>query len=209
MEALGFDVAKCDIKSACFFVISINKKGMSSTTTLPDEIVLNKIYLIRKQKVMLDSDLAELYCVETRVLNQAVSRNPDRIPEDFMFRLEPVEWELLISQFVISKKQFAENRGGRRKLPNVFTEHGVLMLSSVLKSSRAITVNIQVMRIFTRIREMLADNTDLRLDIERIKRKLDKHGKSIDEVFMYLDKLIEKKTNPEPRKRIGYKSDQL
>jgi hypothetical protein len=110
---------------------------MQALSVIPDEIVINKIYHIRSQKVMLDSDLAELYGVETRVLNQAINRNNDRFPEDFMFRLTETEWENLKSQFVIS------SWGGRRTLPYVFTEHGVLMLSNVLNSKRAIQVNIR------------------------------------------------------------------
>lgn len=170
---------------------------------ISDEIIMNKIYYIREQKVMLDSDLAELYGVETRRLNEQVARNIDRFPGDFMFRLDAGEFESLISQFATSK------RGGRRKLPYVFTEHGVLMLSSVLNSKQAIQINIQVMRIFTRIRQMFIDNTDLRLEIEKIKNKLDNHDKNMEIVFRYLDELIDKKENNEPRLRIGYKPDEL
>ncbi|MDB5132523.1 MAG: DNA-binding protein [Mucilaginibacter sp.] len=146
---------------------------------------------------MLDSDLAELYGVETRRLNEQVARNIDRFPDDFMFRLNDKEFESLMSQFAISK------RGGRRKLPYVFTEHGVLMLSSVLNSKQAIQVNIQVMRIFTRIRQMFIDNTELRLEIEKIKTKLDNQDKNMEVVLRYLDELLEKKAEPKPRKRIG------
>jgi hypothetical protein len=178
---------------------------MSDENIIPDEIIMNKIFHIRNQKVMLDSDLAELYGVETRILNQAVNRNSERFPDDFMFQLTEDEWAVLISQIVISKT----GRGGRRKLPYVFSEHGVLMLSSVLNSKQAIQVNIQVMRIFTRIRQMYIDNTELRLDIEKIKTKLDNQDKNIEIVFRYLDELIEKKFDPKPRKRIGYKSDDL
>ena len=166
---------------------------------LPDEILMKKIYLIRKQKVMLDSDLAELYGVETRRLNEQVKRNITRFPDDFMFQLSEVEFENLKSQFATS------SWGGRRTLPYVFTEHGVLMLSSVLNSEKAIKVNIQIMRIFTKIREMLSDNLILKLDIEEIKKKLANQDKNIELVFNYLDKLIEKQENPEPRKQIGYK----
>lgn len=166
---------------------------------IPEEIVMNKIYLIRGHKVMLDSDLAELYEVETRVLNQAVSRNVDRFPEDFMFQLNEKEWENLKSQNVMS------SWGGRRTLPYVFTEHGVLMLSSVLNSRRAIQLNILIVRVFTRIRQMLTDNTELRLAIEKLERKSENHTKNIEVVFKYLDELLEKKENPKPRKAIGYK----
>ena len=176
---------------------------MPEKLIIPDEIIMNKIFYIRDQKVMLDSDLAELYGVETRRLNEQVARNIDRFPEDFMFRLSDKEFESLMSQIATSK------RGGRRKLPYVFTEHGVLMLSSVLNSKQAIQVNIQVMRIFTRIRQMFIDNTELRLEIEKIKTKLDNHDKNMEVVFRYLDELLEKKEEPKPRKRIGYKSDDL
>lgn len=174
---------------------------MSDKLTIPDEVVLSKIYYIRDQKVMLDSDLAELYEVETRVLNQQVKWNIDRFPDDFTFQLTEVEWETLKSQNTTS------NWGGRRKLPNVFTEHGVLMLSSVLNSNKAIAVNIQIMRIFTKLRAMLTDNLSLKLDIEEIKKKLSNHSKNIELVFNYLDELIEKKDNEKPRKEIGYKAN--
>jgi hypothetical protein len=148
---------------------------------------------------MLDSDLAELYQVETKVLNQQVKRNIKRFPEDFMFQLTEQEFHNLKSQIVTS------SWGGKRKLPYVFTEQGVAMLSGILNSDRAIAVNIQIMRIFTRIRQMLADNTDLRLDIEKIKNKLDNHYKNMEIVFRYLDELLEKKENPIERNKIGYK----
>lgn len=166
---------------------------------VPDELVMNKIYLIRNQKVMLDSDLAELYQVDTKVLNQQVKRNIKRFPDDFMFQLTDKEFDNLKSQFVTS------SWGGKRKLPYVFTEQGVAMLSGILNSDRAIAVNIQIMRIFTKIRQMLADNTDLRLDIEKIKNKLDNQDKNMEIVFRYLDELLEKKENPEERNKIGYK----
>ena len=169
---------------------------------IPDEIIMNKIYFIRGQKVMLASDLAELYKIETRVLNQSVNRNLKRFPPDFMFQFSEDEYLSLTSQFVMSKK----GRGGRRVLPYVFTEHGVLMLSSILNTDRAIDVNIQVMRIFTKIRQMLFDNTEFRLEIEKIKSKLHNQDKNMEIVFRYLDELIDKKQEPQERKRIGYKT---
>jgi len=174
---------------------------MSDKLIIPDEVVISKIYYIRDQKVMLDSDLAELYEVETRVLNQQVKRNLDRFPDDFMFQLTQVEWETLKSQST------ASSWGGRRKAPYAFTEHGVLMLSSVLNSKKAIAVNIQIMRIFTKLREMLTDNLNLKLEIEEIKKKLSNQSKNIELVFNYLDELIEKKENPEPRPQIGYRAN--
>lgn len=169
---------------------------------IPDEIVMNKIYLIRNQKVMLDSDLAELYQVETKVLNQQVKRNLKRFPEDFMFQLTDIEFDNLKSQIVTS------SWGGKRKLPFVFTEQGVAMLSGILNSDRAIAVNIQIMRIFTKIRQMLSDNTDLRLDIEKIKSKLDNQDKNLEIVFRYLDELLDKKDNPVEKNKIGYKTSE-
>jgi len=166
---------------------------------LPNEVIISKIYFIRGQKVMLDSDLAELYGVETRRLNEQVKRNISRFPEDFMFQLSEIEYENLKSQFATS------SWGGRRKPPNVFTEHGVLMLSSVLNSDKAIKVNIQIMRIFTKIREMLTDNLSIKLEIEEIKKKLANQDKNIELVFNYLDELIEKQEIPKPVRQIGYK----
>ena len=141
------------------------------TILKPDEVVMNQIYYIRNQKVMLDKELAELYQVSTGALNQAVARNMKRFPEDFMFQLSEKEWSNLKSQIVIS------SWGGTRKLPYAFTEQGVAMLSGILNSDRAIAVNIQIMRIFICIRKMFIDNTDLRLEIEKIKNKLDNQDK--------------------------------
>jgi len=171
----------------------------TDTLLFPDEVVLNKIYLIREQKVMLDNDLATLYQVETKRLNEQVKRNISRFPEDFMFQLSDAEFEILKSQIATS------SWGGRRKPPFCFTEHGVLMLSSVLNSERAIQVNIQIMRIFTRIRQSLSDNLNLKIEMEKIKKKIASHDKSIEVVFKYLDELIARTENTKPRKQIGYK----
>jgi uncharacterized protein (UPF0147 family) len=167
--------------------------------TVPDEIVMNKIYFIRGQKVMLDRDLAELYGVTTGNLNKSVSRNIKRFPKDFMFQLSNEEFKNLIFQIGTS------SWGGTRKAPLVFTEQGVAMLSGILNSDRAISVNIQIMRIFTKIRQALMDNTELRLAIEEIKRKTENNTKNIEVVFKYLDELLEKKGVPKTRKQIGYK----
>lgn len=173
-----------------------------TTVLIPDERIVDKIYLIREQKVMLDRDLAELYGVETKVLKQQVKRNLDRFPSDFMFELTENEFSILRSQFVTS------SWGGTRYLPMVFTEQGVAMLSSVLNSKKAINVNIQIMRIFTRIRQMLTDNLSIKIEIEEIKKKLQNQDKNIELVFSYLDELITKQQNPTPRKRIGYKANE-
>ena len=175
-------------------------------TVVSDETIINKIYHIRGQKVMLDTDLAELYDVETKNLNKAVSRNLKRFPSDFMFQLTPEEFRNL--KFQIGTSSW----GGKRKLPYVFAEAGVSMLSGVLHSDRAVSVNVQIMRIFTKVRQMLMGNTELRLEIEKIKNKLDSQDKNMEIVFHYLDELsshIPKPQDDKPRKRIGYKSDDL
>lgn len=175
---------------------------MSQNLIISEETISDKIYFIRNQKVMLDRDLALLYGIETRVLKQAVKRNISRFPEDFMFELTDVENDSLRSQFVTLKK----GRGQHQKyLPSVFTEHGVLMLSSVLNSDKAIQTNIQIMRIFTKVRQMLLDTTDLKIDIMQIQKKLENHDKNIELVFSYLDELTDKKENTKPRTKIGYK----
>lgn len=175
---------------------------MSQNLIISEETISDKIYFIRNQKVMLDRDLAMLYGIETRVLKQAVKRNISRFPEDFMFELTDVENDSLRSQFVTLKK----GRGQHQKyLPSVFTEHGVLMLSSVLNSDKAIQTNIQIMRIFTKVRQMLLDTTDLKIDIIQIQKKLENHDKNIELVFSYLDELTEKEENKKPRTKIGYK----
>lgn len=170
-----------------------------SALVIPDEVILSKIYFIRELKVMIDSDLAELYGVETKVLKQQVKRNIDRFPEDFMFELTNEEFANLRSQNVTS------SWGGVRYLPMVFTEQGVAMLSSVLRSKQAIRVNIQIMRIFTKVRQLLADNLSVKLEIEEIKKKLVTQDKNIELVFNYLDELMEKQENPKPQKQIGFK----
>ena len=174
---------------------------MSNEITITEESVINKIYIIRGQKVMLDRDLAELYNVTTGNLNKAVGRNIKRFPEDFMFELTKEEFENLKSQFDTS------SWGGTRKMPKVFTEQGLAMLSGVLHSDRAIMVNIQIMRAYSKMREMLTDNLNLQLEIEEIKKKLTNHSKNIELVFNYLDELMEKKENEKPRNKIGYKKD--
>ena len=149
---------------------------------IPNEIIENKIYFIRNVKVMLDSDLAALYDVETSQLKRQVRRNIERFPEDFMFELTSVEYEILRCQIGILKK------GQHSKyLPMAFTEQGVAMLTSVLNSKTAINVNIQIIRVFTKIREVLIDTLNLKLEIENIKKKLTNHDKNIELVFSYLD----------------------
>jgi hypothetical protein len=162
---------------------------MSNEILIPDDIISSKIYLIRKQKVMLDKDLSELYAVETKQLKRQVRRNLERFPQDFMFELSQEEFDNLRSQFGTS------SWGGSRYIPMAFTEQGVAMLSSVLNSPTAIKVNIQIIRVFTKIREMLTDTLSMKLEIEEIKKKLSNHTQNIELVFNYLDKLIEKREN--------------
>ncbi len=168
---------------------------------IPDDTVINKIYFIRNQKVMIDRDLAMLYGVETKVFKQAVRRNINRFPEDFMFELSKDEFDNWRSQIVTSNS----DKMGLRIAPMVFTEHGVLMLSSVLSSEKAIQTNIQIMRIFTKTRQILIDNSDLRIDFEIMKKKIDNQGKNLELVFQYVDELMDKKENPTERPKIGYK----
>jgi hypothetical protein len=163
------------------------------TTLVPIELIASKIYLIRGIKVMLDKDLAELYGIETKVLKQAVRRNIDRFPADFMFELTRDEFNNLRSQFVTS------SWGGARYLPMAFSEHGVLMLSSVLKSERAVQVNIQIMRTFTKLRAALLDNKDLRKELEEFKQVTEERFRI---VFETLDQLLT--VERKPKKEIGY-----
>lgn len=167
------------------------------------QVIQNKIYEIRGYKVMLDSDLADLYGVTTGALNQAVKRNSTRFPEDFMFQLSDNELKSLISQIVISKKYnfSSSGRGGVRKLPFVFTEQGVAMLSSVLKSDKAVQVNIAIMRTFVAIRQYALNYQDLKEKIEAIESKFDK---SFEDVQQALNYLLSPKAE---RKPIGFKQD--
>ncbi len=163
---------------------------------VPDEVVMTKIYFIREQKVMLDEDLAELYQVVTGRLNEQVKRNINRFPEDFMFQLNKNEFANLKSQNATS------SWGGRRKLPFAFTEQGVAMLSSVLNSETAIRVNIQIIRVFTKMRELLLTHKDILLQLEKIEKKLTSHDDDIALIFEYLKQLL----NPPqtPRRKIGF-----
>ncbi|WP_442590973.1 ORF6N domain-containing protein [Pedobacter sp. AW31-3R] len=158
--------------------------SQTNAVIVPDEVVMSKIYVIRDQKVMLDRDLAELYGVETKVLKQAVRRNITRFPEDFMFEMTKGELDNWRSQIVTSK----EDRQGLRYMPFCFTEQGVTMLSYVLNSERAIYVNIQIIRIYTRIREMVLLHKDVSLLVEQVEKKLLKQDQKIEVLFTYLSK---------------------
>lgn len=183
---------------------NFEKTKMKKEISIPQEIIQQKIYLIRGEKVMFDRDLAELYDVETRILNQAVKRNKDRFPSDFMFQLTKQEMEIWISQFVISNENLKSQNvisswGGRRKPSLVFTEQGVAMLSSVLNSKRAVQVNIQIIRTFTILRKILATHKELREKIDAMEQKYDKRFRVI---FDTLRLLI--KEDKKPKKRIGF-----
>jgi len=161
------------------------------------ENIAQKIFIIRGQKIMLDSDLAQLYHVETRVLIQAVKRNIERFPEDFMFQLNKEEFEILKSQFVIS------SWGGRRTLPYAFTEQGVAMLSSILRSEQAIKVNIMIMRTFVKLRKIIFSNKKLAQKIESMENKYDRQFLIIFNVIQRLMKPLDDKS----KKQIGFITD--
>ncbi len=164
-----------------------------TTKIIPQEIIQNKIFLIRGKKVMLDRDLATLYGVETKYLTRQVRRNKDRFPEDFLLHLTRQEVRNLRCHFGTS------SWGGQRYLPYAFTEHGILMLSSVLNSSRAIQVNIQIMRTFTTLREMLTGHVELRRKIEEMEQKYDYQFKV---VFKTIKKLLD--PPQKPKNPIGF-----
>ena len=173
-----------------------HKKDLTaSSVDVSIHFIERRIYLIREHKVMIDVDLAELYGVSTKRLNEQVRRNQKRFPPDFMFQLTKAEAENLRSQFL--------THGGRRSLPYVFTEHGVAMLSSVLNSERAIEVNIAIMRAFIRLRQMLESNEELNMKFAAVIRKLSTHDKYFKVVFDELRKLTDQPTSS--RKTIGFK----
>lgn len=172
----------------------LSKNKMREITLIPKEIIEHKIYIFRGKKTMVDSDLAELYGVKTKDLNKTVARNKDRFPEDFMFQLNKEEFEILRFQFGTS------SYGGRRYLPYVFTEQGVAMLSSVLNSKKAIQVNIQIIRTFYKLREMIVSNKELSRKIEDLERKYDKRFRVIFENI----KLMLREDNL-PKREIGFR----
>ena len=185
-----------------YIVVQKNKYAQmenSNVNLQPDEVIISKIFFIRGQKVMIDKDLADLYNVKAIRLREQVKRNQAKFPSHFMFQLTEEEINILVSQNAIPSKQ---HLGGY--LPYVFTEHGVLQLSNVLKSERATQMSIRIIEIFVKMREMLVDNLSLRIEIEEIKKKLHSQDKNIELVFSYLDELIEKQENPKPRRKIGF-----
>lgn len=177
-----------------------------SKTLAPPADIARAILLLRGHKVLLDEDLAALYGVETKVLVQAVKRNAARFPDDFMFQLTAPEWAALRSQIVTSK---TPGRGGRRYPPYAFTEQGVAMLSTVLGSERAIAVNIEIMRAFVRMREMLASNQELAKRIDQLEARIGKKLATHDEAIAAILSAIRQLMNPPAPKRrgIGFTAD--
>jgi phage regulator Rha-like protein len=181
-------------------IISMPKKAQEMAV-MPLEFVERKIFLIRGRKVMIDADLAEMYGVPTKSLNLAVRRNKERFPEDFMFQLTKEEAQSLRFQIETSKT----GRGGRRYLPYAFTEHGVAMLSAVLNSQRAIGMSIVIIRVFVRLREILATHQDLGRAIDEIRRRQEEQGEQITAIIQTINQLLA----PEPvrpKRRIGFTS---
>ena len=169
--------------------------------TLSEETVERRIYTVRNQRVMLDSDLAELYEVPTGTFNQAVKRNLERFPKDFMMRLTTRDVRSLRSQIVISN----EGRGGRRYLPHAFTEHGIAMLSSVLNSPRAVQVNIGIIRVFMHLRNVAKTHEELLRKVEEMEKKYDNNFRI---VFTAIKELVEPAFAPvTPKRRIGFQSE--
>jgi hypothetical protein len=178
---------------------------MSNIPIPKEDSISSLIYIIRGEKVMLDYHLATLYAVETRILKQSVRRNKDRFPEDFMFELTDDEINWMVSQNLIPSKKFF---GGAR--PFAFTEQGVAMLSSVLNSKRAISVNIQIIRVFARMRTMIESHKEILKKLEQLEKKDMELDEKVSLVFEYLKELKQTKqeeTEFKQRKRIGFKSD--
>ena len=173
----------------------------SKELMISDELVMNKILVIRRQKVMLDRDLAQLYDVETKRLKEAVRRNIDRFPVDFMFELTSAEVESLRTQIATLK---TDGVGIPKYMPFAFTEQGVAMLSSVLNSETAIRVNIQIIRVFTRMREMIITHKDILIQLEKMERKLTGHDEDIQLIFQYLKQLLMPPKQP-PLQKIGFR----
>jgi len=210
-----FDIANCNIKrlevTNCDFKFEVPnwnlKNGLNMVSKITKDIetavvtldqVERRIYSIRGHKVMLDSELAELYGVSTGRMNEQVRRNRERFPDDFMFQLNAIEFKNLISQIAISS---SNNYGGRRKLPHVFTEQGVAMLSSVLKSDRAVQVNIAIMRAFVNMRRLVATNVEISSKLAAIEKKLGDHDEDFKEVFAAIRAMMAPERQP---KEIGY-----
>jgi hypothetical protein len=175
-------------------------KAVKKSLIIPDQVVINKILVIRSKKVMVDKDIAELYGVPTKRLNEQVKRNKKRFPEDFMFQLTQEE-----KDEVVANCDHLKNLKYSPNLPYVFTEHGAVMLASVLNSDRAIEVNIQIVRIFTQMREMLLTNKDILLKLEQLEKKAMGHDEDIQLIFEAVKGLLtQPKEQQPPRRRIGF-----
>ena len=168
-------------------------------TLVAEQKILNRIYVLRGQKVMLDSDLAEMYSTENKQLKRQVKRNIERFPKDFMFELTKKEFENLRSQIDTS------SWGGTRYMPMAFTEQGVAMLSSILNSKTAIEVNIRIIRVFTKLREYALTHKDILLQLARLEREVKGNSRDIENIFTVLKELIEKQSTPPARTKIGFK----
>ncbi len=175
-------------------------------------VIQNKIYEIRGQKIMFDFDLAELYDVETRVMNQAVKRNSDRFPEDFMFQLTTKEWKQLSSSQIVMMENMPKNRTGKY-LPYAFTEHGVTMLASILRSEMAIKMNIAIVRAFITLRQLTIQHKDLSTQLNQLRQEMYErfgdHDTQLAAIYNAIEKMLKQKEaqtkNWEERERIGFK----
>jgi|LauGreDrversion2_3_1035106.scaffolds.fasta_scaffold93529_1 hypothetical protein len=196
------------IEVISFLTTKFTKTSMSKNEIIKlveEEKIMNRIHVIRNHKVMLDFDLAEMYGVETKRLNEQLKRNIKRFPKDFMFSLTEKETQNLRSQNATS------SWGGNRRTPNAFTEQGVAMLSSILNSDTAIEVNISIIRVFTKLRSFSMTQKDILIQLAKLEKEVKGNSQDIENVFIVLKKLIEKDANPVKRSKIGFKNydDQL
>ena len=175
---------------------------MKEESRVPAKYIASKILHIRGEKVMIDSDIAALYGVTTKRLNQQVNRNIDRFPVNFMFELSAEE-----KNEVVANCNHLKNLKFSAFLPKVFTEHGVLMLANVLRSEEATAMSVQIIEIFVEMRQVFVEKLKIKLDIEEIKKKQFNHSQNIELVFNYLDELMGAKENKKPRTKIGYKKE--
>ncbi len=173
----------------------------SSKILIPDEVIINQIYLIKGQKVMIDRDLAKLYGVETKRLKEVVRRNLDRFPDDFMFQMSQQEFEIWRKEISLNQEDIM----GLRHIPFCFTEQGVTMLSCILRSKQAIQVNIRVIRIFTKLREIILTHKDILLKLEQIEKVVTGHNDEIQIIFDALKKLMNHQQQKQVRTQVGYK----
>jgi hypothetical protein len=171
---------------------------------ISQDLIADRIIILRNKKVLLDRDLAGLYHVPTKRLNEQVKRNITRFPTDFMFQLTHEE-----KQELIHKSPQFENLKFSPGLPFAFTEHGAVMLAGILNSEIAVAVNIQIVRVFISLRTFLSEAKDIRQELERINTRLNDNDDKLDLIFKYLDELINKNESAGPRKRIGYKPDEV